>query len=187
MLGGSGGMLVRSIGVIAAMFVFGIASAHAQTPTPDPAPVPAPPAAPPPSPTPTVVERARVDTTEDQAKEPRTHKRRHHSPARFTAIHPTFAEEIPRAVSRPAAAAPTQTRLPVRFAVSERSSSPLVLLLVLLLGVGSLVVAAVSSVPEHVLHEMPQRLANHQGEFASVCLALLFGLAIGLPSVLVVQ
>jgi hypothetical protein len=172
---------LRLKGVIAVMLVVGVAPARAQTPTPDPAPVPPPPG-------PTVVEPAPLTTTETRPQErPRPHKNRHRSPVSITAIHPTFAEEVPRVISRPAGAAVTETRLPVQLAAAKGASSPLVLILVLLLGIGSLVVAALSSVPQQIRHGMAARLVDHRGELAYVCLTLLVGLGVGLLSALAAQ
>ena len=174
---------MRLRGVMLAILVVGVASApaRAQTPTPDPAPVPAPP-------TPAVVEPAPVTTTESESQTPpRAQKKRHRSPVSLTAIHPTFAEDVPPVISRPAGATMTKTQLPVQLAASERVASPLVLVLVLVLGVGSLVVVALLSVPEQTRHGMVARLIDHRGELAYVSLALLVGLGVGLLSALVAQ
>jgi hypothetical protein len=187
----AGRNVLRLRGVMVAILVVGVAPARAQTPTPDPAPVPAPPK-------PAVVEPAPVTTTESESQTPpraqkkrhrsaRTHKHRQRSPVSLTAIHPTFAEDVPPAISRPAGATITKTQLPVQLAVSERVASPLVLVLVLVLGVGSLVVAALSSVPEQTRHGMVARLIDHRGELTYLCLALLVGLGVGLLSALVAQ
>jgi hypothetical protein len=185
---------VSITGVALLACLIGVSVASAQTPTPDPAPVPAPPPAPvPPAPAPVVEPTptaasspAPAPEPEPEAQpEPRVKRKVERKPA---ATHPTFAEKMPNYSRRSGRAGSVRVPAPVgdvRAAAAvaiapDSHASPIVLVLVFLLGSGSLVFVALRDVRIETFYAVQAAISDHRGEVAYVSLALIFGLGIGL-------
>lgn len=185
---------VRITGVALLACLISVSVASAQTPTPDPAPVPVPAPAPAPPAPPPVVEPAPIPVPTPQAtpttspkaeREPRVKRKVERKPV---AIHPTFAETVPNYSGRSTRAGAVRVAAPagaVRAsspvaAVPNPPGSPVVLVLVFLLGSASLVFVALKDVRIETLYAVQAAISGHRGEVAYVSLALILGLGIGL-------
>lgn len=104
------------------------------------------------------------------------------------AIHPTFAETVPNYSGRPASVGAVRASAPVGAvrasaplaAAPSPHGSPIVLVLVFLLGSGSLVFVALKDVRVENLYAVQAAISDHRGQVAYVSLALVLGLGIGL-------
>jgi hypothetical protein len=180
---------VRITGVALLACLIGVSGASAQTPTPDPAPVPAPPAPPPVVEPTTTAPEATSTSSAAPEPEPRVKRKAERKPA---AIHPTFAETVPNYSGRPASVGAVRASAPVGAvrasaplaAAPSPHGSPIVLVLVFLLGSGSLVFVALKDVRVENLYAVQAAISDHRGQVAYVSLALVLGLGIGLLATL---
>jgi hypothetical protein len=175
----------RFTGVAVLACLVGASSAGAQTPSPDPAPVPPPPVVEPtPVPEPTVP----APTVSEPTPKPKPKPEDQPAAVVDTALHPTFAVEVPYfEASR--ASAPKESVVPASApiaAVSGSHSSPIVLILVFLLGSASLLVALLKDVPVKRFEAVPIVLTEHR-EVMYTTAALLLGIGVGLLTIFALQ
>jgi hypothetical protein len=166
----------RIIGVVVLACLVGASGAGAQTPSPDPAPVPPPPVV---QPTPTPVPTTPEPSVREQPSKPR-HKERP-APPRQTAVHQTFAEEVPSFLSSRTSAPKTRvvpSSAPVVATTGSRES-PVVLILIFLLGSASLLIAVLKDVPVERLGAVPIVLSEHRSEMMYAIMTLLLGIGLG--------
>jgi len=182
--GGEVLLRARITGVVVLAFLVGASGAGAQTPTPDPAPVPPPPAPPvvepAQTPEPTLSEPAVSE--QSPAPEPKHKHKERPAPVVQTTVHPTLAEELPSFLSSRASASKASV-VPVSapvVAATGSHGSPVVLILVFILGSASLLVLLFKDMPVERLDAVPLILTEHRGEVMYVSSALLLGVGIGL-------
>jgi outer membrane biosynthesis protein TonB len=187
---------VSITGVALLACLIGVSVASAQTPTPDPAPAPAPAPAPvpaqpapapvaEPTPTPTSSSAPAPEPEPEAQPEPRVKPKVERKPF---ATHPSFAEKMSNYSGRAGRAGGVRASAPVadvRAAAAvaiapDPHGSPIVLVLVFLLGSGSLVFVALRDVRVETFYAVHAAISDHRGEVAYVSLALILGLGIGL-------
>jgi len=183
----------RITGVVVLAFLVGASGAGAQTPTPDPAPVPPPPAPPvvEPAPTPEPTPSEPAVSEQNPAPKPKPKPKHNERPAPLvqTTVHPTLAEELPSFLTSRASASKASV-LPVSapvVAATGSHGSPVVLILVFILGSASLLVALFKDVSVERLDAVPLILTEHRGEVMYISSALLFGVGIGLFAAFALQ
>jgi hypothetical protein len=182
--GGEVLLRARITGVVVLAFLVGASGAGAQTPTPDPAPVP-PPLAPPvvePAPTPEPTPSEPAVSEQDPAPKPKHKHKERPAPLVQITVHPTLAEELPSFLSSRASASKASV-LPVSapvVAATGSHGSPVVLILVFILGSASLLVVLFKDVSVERLDTVPLILTEHRGEVMYISSALLLGVGIGL-------
>ena len=174
----------RITGVVVLAFLVGASGAGAQTPSPDPAPVPPPPAPPvvEPAPTPEPIPSEPAVSEQNPAPKPQHKHKERSAPVVQTTVHPTLAEEVPSFLSSRASASKTSV-VPVSapvVAATGSHGSPVVLILVFILGSASLLVALLKDVSVERLDAVPLILTEHRGEVMYISSALLLGVGIGL-------
>lgn len=172
----------RITGVVVLAFLVGASGAGAQTPSPDPAPVPPPTTTPVVEPTPTPEPTVSEPAVSEQNPAPKPKRKERPAPVVQTTVHPTLAEELPSFLSSRASASKPSV-VPVSapvVAATGSHGSPVVLILVFVLGSASLLVALFKDVPVERLDAVPLILTEHRGEVMYISSALLLGVGIGL-------
>ena len=178
---------VRFTGVAVLACLVGASSAGAQTPSPDPAPVPPPQVV---EPTPVTEPTVSAPTVSEPTPKPKPKPKPkpEDQPAAVvdTALHPTFAVEVPY-FEAGRASAPKTSVVPASAPVSGSRSSPIILILVFLLGSASLLVALLKDVPVKRFETVPFVLMEYRGEVMYVTAALLLGIGVGLFTTFALQ
>lgn len=177
----------RIIGVVMLACLVGAPGAGAQTPTPDPAPLSPPPVV---EPTPTpgrTTPEPSVSKQTPKLKPKQNHKERL-APV-VQSGHPALAEAVPNFMSSRASAPTTSVVSASASVVATTGSdgSPVVLILVFLLGSASLLIAVLKDVPVERLTAVPIILTEHRGEMIYVASGLLMGIGIGMLATVALQ
>lgn len=159
--------------------LIGASAARAQPPSPDPAPVPVAPA-------PTVVVEpspARTPALSTVNPVPRGHKTKHkprHLTQMWVAAHPTLAETAGSPVSGRAAIVSSIPASVPALKAGRSKASPIVLVLVFVLGSAILLFAAFKDLAPERLFSVPASLKDRRSEVFYTMIALLLGVVIGL-------